>query len=129
LPLYRTCRAGRSSTASSALLLRLDSNERLDCAALVHGGIRIGDVVEVGLVVEDASWVGAARKDVGEQLRDIRASRGHPAAQPDVAKDDGLHRVLDAVGNADNPNDRAWPGYPKRRRHGLGSADTFECGV
>ena len=45
---------------------RPDPHERLDRAPLVHRGVRVGDPVEVGLVVQDATGVDAALEDVAE---------------------------------------------------------------
>src|SRR2546421_877259 len=83
-------------------------------------------MVEVGLEIEDAPGIDVAVEDVVKQLRDVGAGGRYPTAQPDVAKDDGLHWVLDVVGNPDNANDRPGSRDAQRRRHRLAGADAFE---
>src|SRR5437879_12521290 len=102
----RSCRAPRCPTHSSALLLGPDPYERLDRAAFVHRLVGIRDMVEVGLEIKYTPGIDAAIENVVKQLRDVRAHRRHPAAQPDVAKDHGLHRVLDVVGSTENVTQR-----------------------
>src|SRR2546421_1550355 len=83
-------------------------------------------MVEVGLEIEDAPGIDVAVEDVVKQLRDVGAGGRYPTAQPDVAKDDGLHWVLDVVGDPDNANDRPGSRNAQRRRHRLAGADAFE---
>src|SRR2546427_810943 len=128
LPL-RSCRAPRCPTHSSAILLGPDPYERLDRAPFVHRLVGLRDMVEVGLEIKDAPRIDAAIEDLVKQLRDVGARRRYPAAQPDVAKDHGLHRVLDVVGDPDNANDRPGSGDAPRRRHRLAGAAAFERGV
>jgi hypothetical protein len=46
---------------------RSHPQERLDRAAFVHGGVRLGDPIEVGLVVEHAPGIDAAFDELKEE--------------------------------------------------------------
>src|SRR5207245_8201795 len=129
LRLFRSCRADRSSTESSAKSLRVDPDKRFDRAAFVHGLVGFRNVVEVSLEIEYAPGIDAPIEDVVEQHRDVGTRWGHPAAQPDVPKNHGLHRVLDAVGNPNSANDGTGSGDAQRSRHRLACTDAFEGGV
>src|SRR5439155_17902630 len=50
-------------------------------------------------------------------------------AQPEVAEEQVLDRHLDAMRNADIPNDRARSCDGERGRHRLAGADALECGI
>ena len=85
---------GRSSGSD-----RTDPHERLDGAALVHGGVGVGDAVEVGLVVEDEAGVDAARRARRRAARGCRAATGAgPPRQPTLRKKVGVERHLDRGG-------------------------------
>src|SRR4029077_8108168 len=129
LPLFRPCRAGRSSTASSACVPGPDPYEGRDRAALVHGSIRAGDAVQVRLVIKDAPGLDTVPQDVVEQLRDVPAHRCGAAAQPDIPGEHRADRDLNIMGNADETDSRAGASDGECRRKGLGRPDTFEGGV
>src|SRR5207245_11350863 len=94
-----------SSTASSVRFLCFQSNARLDRAASVHGRVGVRHVVEVGLESEDATWIAAAIEHIAKQLGDVGARRSYATAQPEIAEDNGLHRVLHSMRDADDSND------------------------
>src|SRR5438128_7742110 len=56
---------------------RSHPHERLDRPALVHRRIGVGDMVEVGLEVEDAAGVDVPGEDFLEELGQVPADRGH----------------------------------------------------
>src|SRR5437773_1739713 len=60
---------------------RPDPHERLDRPTLVHGGVGLGDPLQVGLEVEDPAGIDAALQDIVEQLGDVHAHRSGAAAQ------------------------------------------------
>jgi hypothetical protein len=76
-----------------------------------------------------ASGSDAVFPDVVEELRDVGTHGRSAAAQPDVAGEPGADRRLDAVGDADETDRRAWSCDGECRCHGLGRADAFEGGV
>src|SRR2546421_9933497 len=104
-------------------------DERLDGAAFVHSGVRVGDAVEVGLVVENASRIDAALEDVAEQLGQVGTGRRGAALYADVAEEHALDRQLDAMGHADVADRRSGSGDAEGRRHRLARADAFERSV
>src|SRR6266700_7990126 len=79
-----------------------DPYERLDRAALVHGGVRLHDAVEVGFEIEHAPGLDTALQDVVEQLGDVAAHGRHAAAQANVAEDHRIDRDLNVVRGPDN---------------------------
>src|SRR5436309_3699304 len=122
--LASACPAGRRASSGGG-----HRDERLHRTTLVHRGVRLRDAVEVGLEVENASWLDATMQYVIEELGDVLAHRRDAAAQPDVAEEQVLDRHLDAMRNADIPNDRARSCDGERGRHRLAGADALECGI
>src|SRR5437762_13314701 len=57
-------------------------HQRLDRAALVHGSVRLGDAIEVGLEVKDAPGMDAAFEDVVEELRNVPGTGAEPPRNP-----------------------------------------------
>src|SRR4051794_6813071 len=113
-------RSGRSQ--------RTDADERLDGAPFVHGGVRLGGAVEVGLVVEHEAGIDRSGEDVVEELGDVDASRGRTAAPADVAEERLVERH-GAVGDADDADRGAGP---RDRGGGLDRllrADALEGGI
>ena len=62
--------------------LRLD--EDLDLATLVHVGVALRNLRQRKCFGEDAGQVKLAVEDILHQLRDVMASRGTAALDPDV---------------------------------------------
>jgi hypothetical protein len=56
-----------------------DGEQRLDGTALVHGRVGVGDVVEVGGVVDDDAGVDVVGENVPEQFADVLAGRRNAA--------------------------------------------------
>lgn len=50
------------------MLVTCSSMPSIDGASLIHHGVGVGDVIEVGGVVEDEAGVGGAGKHLLEQL-------------------------------------------------------------
>src|SRR6266508_525586 len=113
--MLRSRRVGRSE--------RRDTHQRLDGTTSIHRRVRVGDVFEVGLEVEDAPGMDAALQDIVEELGDVPAHRRYAAAQPDVAEDHGVDRHLDAMRSADGAHGRAGACDRERRRHRLTCTD------
>src|SRR2546425_8679635 len=86
---------------------RADTHQGLDGTTSIHRGVGVGDVLEVGLEVEDAPGMDAALQDIVEELGDVPAHGRYAATQPDVAEDHGLDRHLHAMRSADGAHDRA----------------------
>src|SRR4051812_18201732 len=108
---------GRSTpgpmTTTTTLMMRsshgIDPDERLDGPPFVHGRVRLGRAVEVGLVVEHEPGVDASFEDVVEELGDVDACWGGAAAPADVAEERLVERHL-PVGDTDDADGRAGPG-------------------
>src|SRR3954449_2817005 len=99
------------SGRSSCQLADLD--ERLDRPSLVHGGVALGDVVEVGGQVEDLAGVDLALEVGIDQLRLVGVSgRGHTAC-PDVAENGTLASMVASCGMPTRPTTAPALAMPK----------------
>src|SRR3954464_10656847 len=113
-------------SAEGGLCQFADLDERLDGAALVHGRVGVGDVVEVGRQVKDLPRVDLAVQHGLEQLRLVVPGRRRAAAHTDVAIEGtgAIERCV--VRNADAADDRARLGDRECRRRGVRGADALE---
>jgi hypothetical protein len=57
-----------------------DTKNRLDRSPVIHGGIRLTDMIKVGFEVEDRRWVDHAIEHVIHEFRDVHARWGDTAA-------------------------------------------------
>src|SRR3954452_18327706 len=74
-----------------------------DRPSLVHGGVALGDVVEVGGQVEDLAGVDLALEVGIDQLRLVGVGgRGHPPC-PDVAESGALASMVASCGMPTRP--------------------------
>ena len=105
---------GRSRSA----IRRADPDEGLDGAPVVHRRVGLGDVVGLGLEVEDKAGVDAAVEDVVEQFWDVAAVRGGTEVPADVAEEDVRERYLDAV-----------RGHRRRRRSSRAGRSRTWCSI
>ena len=78
--------AARLTVRRRRWLERADPDDRFDSSPFVHGRVGVGDVVQVGLVVEQTAGVNGAVKHVGEQLGDVDAGWGDAAALDRTAR-------------------------------------------
>src|SRR6476661_79309 len=100
-----------------------DGEQGLDGAAFVPGPVGVGDVVEVGAVVEDEARVEVACKDVLEQLGNVPTRGRNTALDADVLPEQSLVLEVLVEGNADGTDHAAGTrdggaglSRPRRRR-------------
>ena len=105
----------RSSSSLQARSQRTHPDQRLDGAALVHRRVGVGDVVEVGLVVEDQAGVDACRRARRRAARGCRCgpARGRRASRR-CGRTSGANGHL-AVRDADDADGGAGPGDRRTR--------------
>jgi hypothetical protein len=96
-----------------------------DGPALVHSGVSVRDVVQVGLVVEHQTGVDRAAEDVAEQLGDVDASWRRTAPPADVAEE-RLRRWHVTVRYAHHAHRRARTGNGQCRGYRLGRSHAFK---
>src|SRR5215208_5033956 len=102
----------------------------LDRLAVVHRPVAVGHAVEADGPVEDAPGLDPALEDVRQELLDVRAYRGGPAAHGDVTEERrqrGGHRLV--LGDADAADRAARTRDADGRGHRLTVADALEDGV
>src|SRR3954453_2454662 len=102
------------------------TDQRLDRAAFVHRFVRVGNAVEVGLVVEHTPRVDAAFEHVVERFRDVGARRGGTTQDALRPVEQLRRRELDSVRDADVADHGARSRNRERGLHRLASADAFE---
>lgn len=57
-----------------------DTKKRLDRSPVIHGGVRLTDMIKVGFEVEDRRWVNDAIEHVVHEFRNVHARGGDTAA-------------------------------------------------
>ena len=107
---------------------RCHPDQRLDGTSVIHGLVGIGDVIEVGLVVEDPTRIDRSGEHVDKEIRDVDPGRSGPATPPDVVEK-GVGEGNLPVGNADDADRRPGPGNSAGGGDRLGGADALEGGV
>lgn len=69
----------RSIWARRIFLDATDPKKRLDRSPVIHGGVRLTDMIKVRFEVEDRRWVNHAIEHVIHEFRDVHARRGDTA--------------------------------------------------
>src|SRR6266700_5183422 len=100
--------------------------QRLDGAALVHGAVPLGDLLERQGQVEDLAGVDLAVPDEVDQLGQEAAHRCGTAVQVDVGEEHLLAGELDVMSDADVADVPAWPGGANGLHHRLLGADCLD---
>src|SRR6478752_1936130 len=98
----------------------------LDRAALVHGLVSLGDLVQGQGEVEDLARVDPARKDAVDQVGQVAAYGGRAAAQADVGEEQLLPVDGDLVGDTDEADVATGSGGVQGLAHGLSGADALQ---
>src|SRR6476660_3627639 len=128
-PLTRQIVAKLGDAAAVSLLRLADDEQRLDGPALVHGGVGVSDVVEVGRVVEDKTGVDASGEDVVEQLGDVPACGRDAALDADVLPEQRLVLELLVQRDADGADHASRADDAGAGLDGLVGTDALQCGV
>src|SRR5450759_4804394 len=104
-------------------ILSVRANERLDCAALVHRGVRLRDLRQRELEVEHDAGVDGPVEYELEQVRQVRAAVRRAALDPDVLPEELLDGQV-AVRYADEADVAADSDSAGRLETGIFGADT-----
>src|SRR4051794_9393584 len=84
-----------------------DFDECLDRPTFIHGGVRLGDVVEIRRHVEDLARVDVPSKDGLQKLRLIAASGCRTTSHADISVEGAFSVDESVMRYAHSPNDRA----------------------
>src|SRR5216117_1093633 len=111
-------------------VVSLGLHHHLDCVALVHGAVAIGNLIQSDDPIEHPARLDLALEHIGKQLLHVRSYRGRPAADREIVVERRL-RAGDrlVVRDADAADGATGTGNPNRGTHRFLSADALENGV
>src|SRR5437667_3104103 len=111
-------------------VVSLGLDHHLDCFALVHGAVAIGNLIQSDYPIEYPARLDLALEHIGKQLLNVRSYRGRPAADREIVVKRRLRpgdRLVMGDTNAAHGTTRT--GDADRGAHGLLGADALEDGV
>src|SRR3989442_4175861 len=120
------------TTRSQCALLHVVSlglHHHLDCFALVHGSVAVGNLIQSDYPIEHPARLDLALEHIGKQVLNVRSYRGWPAADREIVVERRLRgggRLV--MGDADAADGATGPRNPNRGTHRFLSADALEDG-
>src|SRR5437870_10092775 len=111
-------------------VVSLGLHHHLDCFALVHGAVAVGNLIQSDDPIEYPARLDLALEHIGKQLLNVRSYRGRPAADREIVVERRL-RAGDrlVMGDADAADGTTGTGNPNRGTHRFLSADALEHGM
>src|SRR5437667_4362882 len=108
----------------------LGLHHHLDCFALVHGAVAVGNLIQSDDPIEYPARLDLALEHIGKQLLNVRSYRGWPAADREIVVERRLRggdRLV--MRDADAAHGATGTGNPNRGTHRFLSADALNDGV